>query len=93
MSMMPEQAMAQQVAQAVADPGVSWEVFKYIMGLVLVYITGAYGLFWKGLAIIREDRKDASEGRKEIWDAITLLKDNDIEHLKTEISNLKQRMK
>lgn len=81
----------QTIAQIASDPGVSWEVFKYIMGLVFVYITGAYGLFWKGLNIIREDRKDASEGRKELWDAIKEMKNNDLKHLEQEIADLKRK--
>jgi len=41
--------------------------------------------------MVREDRKDASVGRKELWDALTEMKDNDLKHLQKEIDTLKTK--
>ncbi len=81
--------LAQKVAQVVGDPGVSWELFKWVILIILGYTTGAYGLFWKLLAVLRDDRKDARDGRKELWDAVSQIKDNDLKHLQNEINTLK----
>ena len=88
MSMMPEQ---QTIAQVAADLNVSWELFKWVILIALGYTTGAYGLFWKLLAVLREDRKDARQGRKELWDAFEGMRTNDIKHLEQEIAELKRK--
>jgi len=92
MGMGPQEQLtvAHLAQQVTSDPGVSWELFKWVILIALGYTTGAYGLFWKLLAVLREDRKDAREGRKDIWDALDAVKTNDIQHLKDEIAELKR---
>jgi len=81
--------LVQTAAQIASDPGVSWELFKWVILIALGYTTGAYGLFWKLLAVLREDRKDASEGRRALWDAVEGIKVNDLKHMQREIDALK----
>ena len=89
MSVMPEQTIMQATQQIATDPGVSWELFKWVILIALGYTTGAYGLFWKLLAVLRDDRKDARDGRKDLWDALSEMKNNDLKHLQNEIDTLK----
>lgn len=76
--------LAQTVAQVASDTGVSWELFKWGIGLSLAYATGCYGMLWK-LFMLSKD------GRDRLWGAIEQLKSNDIQHLKDEINELKRK--
>ncbi len=77
---MPEQQIAQNLAQQIAgDPGVSWEIFKYAIGLILAYITGAYGLMWKLFMLFRGEIKSVRE--------------NDVKHLENRVAKLERGKK
>jgi len=78
--------LAQTVAQVASDPGVSWEVFKWTLGIVitigLAYTTGCYGLLWKVFLLTKQ-------GRDKLWDAIEAIKTNELKHMQDEIDALK----
>jgi len=89
MSMAPQEQqtvahLAQKVAQVVADPGVSWELFKWGIGLSLAYATGCYGMLWK-LFMLSKD------GRDKLWGAIAEMKTNELKHLQDQIDGLKRK--
>ncbi len=87
MPLEPVQQVAQHVAQ---EPGVTWELFKWIVGGAFAYITGSYiltgGLAWKFLGLIREDRKM-------LMGEISKVRDNDVKHLEERVENLEKGCK
>ena len=72
----------QTIAQVIANPGVSWELFKWSIGLVLAYATGSYWLLWKLFTLMRSDRMA-------IYATIKELQTNDIKHLQDDVAMLK----
>lgn len=88
-----EQQTIQTVAQAASDPYVTWQIFKYALGLALAYTTFSYALMWKLFLLMRDERKDASEGRDKLWQAIDAVKTNELKHINDEIAELKAKVK
>ena len=82
----PEQQIAHAVIQQISSTGgVSWEVFKWSFGILMIYITGAYGLSWKLFSLFRQDRDKLS-------DKIDVLRSNDIKHLEDRLNKFEARM-
>ena len=74
-----------QITQAVlthSDGSVSVEVF---FGLLVTLIMGSYVFTWLSS---RENKKD----RRDIWNSLNKIKDNDLRHMREEIEELKNHI-
>lgn len=59
---------------------------EWVLGIVLGFVSGSYIFTWKVFTSGRADRK-------ELWEAITKLKDNDLHHLEERVAKLEATKK
>ncbi len=82
--------MEQNIAAAVTSQ-VTWEFIRwYVLPMILgsyAFGAAAFGFAWRSF---NQVRKEATAGRKDLWDALREVRSNDIKHLQDEINELKQ---
>jgi len=60
-------------------------VNEVFLGLLVTLILGSYVFTWLS-------SRDNKKGRRDIWDALNKMKENDLKHMKNEIAELKRRV-
>ena len=83
--------MEQNIAAAVTSQ-VTWEFIRwYVLPMILgsyAFGAAAFGFAWRSFNVVRSE---ASDGRKDLWDALREVRSNDIAHLEREIADLKRQ--